>query len=46
MCTVWPSHSKLLSEWSNESPSDFALSLNDARSGAPKKCGRNASKMV
>ena len=27
-CTVWLSHSKWLSEWSNESASDFALSLN------------------
>ena len=28
VCTVWPSHSKWLSEWSNESASNFALSLN------------------
>ena len=28
MCTVWPSHSKWLSEYSNESVSDFAVSLN------------------
>ena len=28
MCTVWPSHSKWLSKKSNESASDFALSLN------------------
>ena len=28
MCTVWPSHSKWLSKWSNESASNFALSLN------------------
>ena len=28
MCTVWPSHSKWQSKWSNESASDFALSLN------------------
>ena len=28
MCTVWPLHSKWLSEYSNKSTSDFALSLN------------------
>ena len=28
MCTVWLSHSKWLSKWSNESASSFALSLN------------------
>ena len=28
MCTVWLSHSKWLNEWSNESASDFSLSLN------------------
>ena len=28
MCTVWPSHSKCLSEQSNESASNYALSLN------------------
>ena len=28
MCTVWPSHSKSLSELSNRSASNFALSLN------------------
>ena len=28
MCTVWPSHPKWLTEWSNESASHFALSLN------------------
>ena len=28
MCTVWPSDSKWLSQWSNESASNFALSLN------------------
>ena len=28
MCTVWPSHSKWLSEQSNESASNFVLSLN------------------
>ena len=28
MCNVWPSHSKWLSEWSNKSASNFALSLN------------------
>ena len=28
LCTVWPSHSKWLSELSNESASSFALSLN------------------
>ena len=28
MCTVWPSHSKWLSKYSNESASNFALSLN------------------
>ena len=28
MCTVWPSHSKWLSKKSNESASNFALSLN------------------
>ena len=28
MCTVWLSHSKWLSEWSNESASTFVLSLN------------------
>ena len=28
MCTVWPSHSKWLSEQSNKSASNFALSLN------------------
>ena len=27
MCTAWPSHSKWLSEWSNESASNFVLSL-------------------
>ena len=28
MCTAWPSHSKWLSEYSNESALDFVLSLN------------------
>ena len=28
MCTVWPLHSKWLNEQSNESASDFALSVN------------------
>ena len=28
MCTVWPSHSKWLSEYSNESASNFVLNLN------------------
>ena len=28
MCTVWSLHSKCLSQYSNESPSNFALSIN------------------
>ena len=28
MCTVWPLHSKWLSEYSNESASNFSLSMN------------------